>query len=907
MNLLWVLERTVEVVLLALITFTPWFFAGMDPFAEWIISLGVVVLALLWAAHTLLSWRLTIPRCYLTLCLVGLFAYVGWQVTPLSPELLKTLSPSAYELRQQMLPAQPEVVSGGGVSGVHTSGPVTLSLYPYATRTALGQIAILFVFFFAARTLATSSGAFKRLAVVVVLNGTALVVFGLVQNLSSGSHLLYWTYQTDGTAYGPFVNRNHFAFYINLSLGVGLGLMASLLHQRQTSLPGGSRRSSRRSSRSSRGSLAPGGRAEGARSILSSPALLWLSLALGLMLLGPFVSLSRGGMVACLMGGLVCFLTYFYRSRVTPNLGPILVVAAIGVMFLLWLGVEAMRARFLTIQDPEDVYAARVELWERTGPWFQAYPIWGTGEGTFVFVERLYIHQTSDVGVKWEHAHNEYLEAVLEGGVIRLALFLLLLGLAVHLCLRALETHRRHATGGLAYGLLFAFTTLLMHSFVEFGLHIPAIMLLAAVLGAQASAAASDSNGVSTSANASPKDGSSPTAHHPPAAWASLGGIAPAAGAILAGVFAVGLLSDAWKRYNASRLQNAAVRLQKISGEEARLLQIKYLEAASRITPQDAEIQADLGQAHLNLFEEKKARLRLSQKIREIPLWITVPIQGLLGTGTGSGSLGMAASFTLLPATAQLHEEIASPQIEAMEKEHVRRGLVHYLRARDLCPILPHPHLRIAAYHHVLAQADAVEDYLDRVKRLVPSDPRLWLLCGIQELEQDHLDLACRSWRRSLELSDEHLKEIIKRSSDALSAEQVLEEVLPDKPELIFFAAFQLYPEEDMKKQRRPFMKKALSLLSNSPDRLKPENLRLKGIIHAIMGELPDAIECYQSATRYRPDMIEWRFEYATLLRDNDELEEAREQLLWIRRRSPNHPPAMQMLSEVNETLLRER
>ena len=65
---------------------------------------------------------------------------------------------------------------------------------------------------------------------------------------------------------------------------------------------------------------------------------------------------------------------------------------------------------------------------------------------------------------------------------MRLAISLLAIGLVFRFGYRAVRRFDGEPTGGLALGALFGFTTLVIHSIGDFGLHLPAIALLATVL-----------------------------------------------------------------------------------------------------------------------------------------------------------------------------------------------------------------------------------------------------------------------------------------------------------------------------------------------------------------------------------------------------------------------------------------
>ena len=71
-------------------------------------------------------------------------------------------------------------------------------------------------------------GALRRLALAMLVNGSALAAFGLLQQFTSPPGTVYWTYPTLGRVYGPFVCKNHFAGYVNLCIGLALGLLLAL-------------------------------------------------------------------------------------------------------------------------------------------------------------------------------------------------------------------------------------------------------------------------------------------------------------------------------------------------------------------------------------------------------------------------------------------------------------------------------------------------------------------------------------------------------------------------------------------------------------------------------------------------------------------------------------------------------
>ena len=70
-----------------------------------------------------------------------------------------------------------------------------------------------------------SPASFRRLSLALVINGSLMSVFALVQFFTSAHNTVYWTYQTQGAVFGPFICRTHFPFYVNVCIGAGIGLL----------------------------------------------------------------------------------------------------------------------------------------------------------------------------------------------------------------------------------------------------------------------------------------------------------------------------------------------------------------------------------------------------------------------------------------------------------------------------------------------------------------------------------------------------------------------------------------------------------------------------------------------------------------------------------------------------------
>jgi len=119
-------------------------------------------------------------------------------------------------------------------------------------------------------------------------------------------------------------------------------------------------------------------------------------------------------------------------------------------------------------------------VWSNTTGIIGDFPVFGSGLGTF---EALYpAYEESSTPPLFEHAHNDYLEYLAELGVV--GFVMLLGGILVMLVFSFLmwKVRRHPEVKGLALGGMVAVVAMLVHSITDFNLHIPANMMLFAVV-----------------------------------------------------------------------------------------------------------------------------------------------------------------------------------------------------------------------------------------------------------------------------------------------------------------------------------------------------------------------------------------------------------------------------------------
>ncbi len=193
------------------------------------------------------------------------------------------------------------------------------------------------------------------------------------------------------------------------------------------------------------------------------------------------------------------------------------------------------------------------------------------------------------------------------------------------------------------------------------------------------------------------------------------------------------------------------------------------------------------------------------------------------------------------PENAALRLDLAEAHLweaeHSKEAGHRAAAVRQLLAARDLCPLMVQPHLKLAALRDEFSSSDSACVYLEGVATLLgPTDARLWFLRGGGEQAAGNEEAAWKCWRRSLELADDHLLDILKRLGDKPDPEAVVDRLLPDKAEMLVEAARQLYPDEADIELRRPFLQRAVKLLQQRSG-VQAKDLHLRGRIQAGLGD----------------------------------------------------------------------
>ena len=264
-------------------------------------------------------------------------------------------------------------------------------------------------------------------------------LFGLLQHLTFNGKL-YWFRDMEygGIPFGPYANRNHFAGFVELILPLSLvPLVLGRVRRERWPVVG-----------------------------------LFAIIPIGALLL----SASRGGIISFGVELAVLALVMIQRRTKGKQLFAGAAVLLLALLMVSWLGVGQVLERFSSFQSLEVTAGKRASMRRDTWQIFLHHPLIGTGLGTLQIVYPPY--ESLYDGRIVNHTHNDYLEALAETGILGGLCCAWFLGVLFRESLKRLRQLNNSFAGALQLSGLVACVGFLVHSLVDFNLHIPSNALL---------------------------------------------------------------------------------------------------------------------------------------------------------------------------------------------------------------------------------------------------------------------------------------------------------------------------------------------------------------------------------------------------------------------------------------------
>ncbi len=298
------------------------------------------------------------------------------------------------------------------------------------------------------------SSQFELMAKLFTVYGAVVALFAVLQGMAPNGKLYWiWSLEQGGSIYGPYVNHNHYAGLMEMLTPFPLVLAAT--------------------------HFTDGNRKIAATGIAA------------LMAASIFLSGSRGG-IAAFVAQMLVLGVLLVRKREGSWKQPLMLAAflAMVIVFLVWMGGNELTRRLISIHsEAREEINGGVRLTIDRDCWRMLIkrPLLGWGLGAFpiVYPEFRSFYTTFFVN----QAHNDYLQLLVETGLAGFSIAVWFLVLVFRQAAGKLKNWTETANGALTVAALLGCVGILVHSFLDFNLQIPANAALFYVLCAIAAAA----------------------------------------------------------------------------------------------------------------------------------------------------------------------------------------------------------------------------------------------------------------------------------------------------------------------------------------------------------------------------------------------------------------------------------
>jgi O-antigen ligase len=324
----------------------------------------------------------------------------------------------------------------------------SLSIAPFATRLAVGQLLLYFVFFAAALTFVNTQKRFKKIIFIIVIFGSLMAFFGILQRLANAEAIYGLRESPQALPFASFINQHHFAAFMEMTIGVTLALIFGQATKKD-------------------------------KQILLIIAVVVMGIAI--LLTG-----SRGGLISLLgVVGFIVAANLFGKTKNDKNSdgeesrknfrrnfgfivgGLALILVLFGAALL--LGGDESLLRGIGLQaNQTDVTSGRRHFWEIALKIFVDRPIFGAGLDSFGTAFTHY--DTWNGSFRVEQAHNDYLHILADTGILGFACVAAFIFLLFKKSLQIIGTSTDSFRRNAAIGALAGCFGVLVHSFFDFPL-----------------------------------------------------------------------------------------------------------------------------------------------------------------------------------------------------------------------------------------------------------------------------------------------------------------------------------------------------------------------------------------------------------------------------------------------------
>ncbi|MCP4297810.1 MAG: O-antigen ligase family protein, partial [Proteobacteria bacterium] len=436
------MDKTVFRGYLSLLIFAPLAFGATELWSLTLLETSAIGLTLLYLIHQWLREK----KFYHTpglLPLLLFLLYILFQLLPLPHWVFQLLSPETLTNYQNT------------IAVTEPSSWFSLSINKKATISEFYRYAAYISFYFLTVQILTSHKKLDLTVNTLLTFAPVLSTFAIIQYYTS-KDTIYWLREVpvNSIIFGPYVNHNHFAGLIEMILPIAVAMFLCLKPRISYVMTWREKILDLFDLQGFNSYILVGFSA-----ILSAVAIV--------------LSLSRGAIISVGLALLIFTILLVISGRYRQKGWVFGIFILLFILSVQWFGWNTVFERFDRLQnDRAEIYETRFDIWKDSGSIARDNFISGIGFGNFKTIYPRYRTFGGEKSVL--HAHNDYLELLVEGGIVSV-LFVgwFLLKLFSESYRVYSRRHERYSIY-LFLGSLTGIISILLHSFTDFNLHIGA-------------------------------------------------------------------------------------------------------------------------------------------------------------------------------------------------------------------------------------------------------------------------------------------------------------------------------------------------------------------------------------------------------------------------------------------------
>lgn len=373
--------------------------------------------------------------------LLPLGLLIGWmciQLIPLPPAIVQIIAPGTYQIYEPILSIE------------DSSRWIPLTVMQKASSLELLRISCYALFYILTVQLLSTSTRLTKTVHCVVWLAIGIAFLAIIQKFTSPDKI-YWFRLTPAGAgtVGPWVYHNHYAGFMEMLCPLVLALFfyyRPAVKYDQTL------------------------RARVAAFFTMPSSNLHFFLGFGVIIIvsSVFISLSRGGVISMSLA-LLLFVVLLARKKTSSGFLVVSVFCCI-LLALSWFGWEPMIEKFNSaFSETGGIHNGRLTIWQDSAGIIRDFFLTGSGFGTFIHIYPPY--RTVPGSLIVDHAHNDYIELLTDGGLVGFALAAwFVIAVLFHGGKKIAQRRDRYAIL-VAIGALTGIVSILLHSVTDFNMY----------------------------------------------------------------------------------------------------------------------------------------------------------------------------------------------------------------------------------------------------------------------------------------------------------------------------------------------------------------------------------------------------------------------------------------------------